>query len=92
MAFYLKAEDFSSERRERDRTPAPKPETPPPAHLNDFSPEEWAIVQMARKACLEAGDLTAIPGESPLAAHVRDTAAFDARNPSPTPRRRARVP
>lgn len=88
MPFHLSAKDFSPERRERERK-APKPELPPPANLNDFSPEEWAIVMMAREACIETGGFPLVSGDSRMAAHLRDTAAFDARNPHPIPRRRS---
>ena len=53
MVFYLNADEFTPELRELDRM-ASKPERLQPAHLNDFSPEEWAVVLMARDACLRA--------------------------------------
>lgn len=88
MAFHLSADHFSREARDLERL-TPKPEAQPPASLHDFSPAEWAVVKMAREACLATGGFPSVPGPSRLAAHLRDTAAFDARNPSPTPRRRS---
>ena len=89
--FYLNADDFTPELRELDRM-ASRPERLQPAHLNDFSPEEWAVVLMARDACLSAGDIVHETGSSPLAADLRQVSAFDVRNPTPTPRRRSSRP
>ena len=86
--FYLNADDFTPELRELDRM-ASRPESLQPAHLNDFSPEEWAVVLMARDACLSAGDIVHAPGSPPLVAHLRQVSAFDVRNPTSTPRHRS---